>query len=207
MIIHTINTMTVRQYSQYESDRKPVHLFRRFKWLARFGFFPDDIQQFIESFNKAFSDSQDNDLYRSFEKLRYEAKLLAMEGLLTGMQLHVFTRADMQELARKAGKSLKPDELFGRYRDEIMQITGIEINEMKDIKAFADELTRKIDKYREIFKEKEKAKGSTIMELFFSCCMILEQSPDYSKMTLSELATFKAQAHELARKREEQYKK
>ncbi len=36
---------------------------------------------------------------------------------LTGMQLHVFTRADMQELARKAGKSLKPDELFGKYRD------------------------------------------------------------------------------------------
>ena len=207
MIVHNLHTMTVRQYSLYEADRNPRNLFRRFKWLAKLGLFADDIQAFIEEFNKAFSDSQNNDLYRSFEKLRYEAKLLAMEGLLTGMNLHVFTRADMQELARKAGISLKPDELFGKYREEILAISGIEINELQDIKAFSDELQRKIDKYREMFKEKEKAKGSTIMELFFSCCMIMEQSPDYSKMTLSELATFKAQAHELARKREEQYKK
>jgi len=199
--------MTVRQYAAYEADRRPVHLFRRFKWLARFGLFPDHIQAFIEEFNKAFSGGQSDDLYRSFEKLRYEGKLIIMEGLYNAMQLHVFTRADMEILAKKAGKSLKPDEMFGKYREEILQMTGIEINEMKDIKAFADELSRKIDKYREIFKEKEQVKGGSIMDLFFSCCQILEQSPDYTKMTLQELALFKAQANERAKKLEELYKK
>lgn len=207
MLIHTLHTMTVRQYSIYEADRNQRHLFRRFKWLAKLGLFTDDIQAFINEFNKAFSGQDDDNLYRSFEKLRYETKLIMMEGLYNAMQLHVFTRADMELLAKKAGRSLKPDELFGKYRDEIRNICGIEINELSDIKAFADELTRKIDKYKEIFKEKEQVKGGSIMDLFFSACMVMEITPDYSKMTLHELAIFKAQATEIARKREEQYKK
>ncbi len=48
---------------------------------------------------------------------------------------------------------------LGSIEMYILEISGIEINEMKDIKAFADELTRKIDKYREISRKKRRRKA------------------------------------------------
>lgn len=206
-IIHTPQTMTIRQYSYYEADRNPKHLYRRFKWLAKFGLFVDDIQAFITEFNKLFNPDANGDIHKQTEKLQYQNKLVIMQALAEAIHLHLVTRIEMKIIAERIGYKLPNDTQLQKYLDEIEAIAGIKVLGLDDIKAFKDELTRKIDKFNELFAENEPAKGSSIMELFYACCSILEQNPDYVHMTLSELAIFKAQADAKAKRLEEIYKK
>lgn len=206
-IIHTAQTMTVRQYSLYEADRNPRHLYRRFKWLAQFGLYVDDIEAFIKQFNELFNPESVDDFFRHRDKLIYQNKLVIMQALAEAIHLHLVTRVEMKITCERIGMKLPPDEQLQKYLDEIEQVAGIKVTSLDDIAAFKDELARKIDKFNELFAEKEQVKGVSIMDLFYACCGILEQSPDYVHMTLSELAIFKAQADAKAKRMEEMYSK
>jgi len=138
MIIHTPHTMTIRQYSLYETDRNPAHLYRRFKWLARFGLFVDDIQQFITDFNKLFNPESGNDLYRQVEKLQYQNKLVIMQALAEGIHLHLVTRMEMKISCERIGMKLPEDKQLLKYLEEIKQVAGIEVHNLDDIQAFKD---------------------------------------------------------------------
>lgn len=206
MIIHTCSTMTVRQYAAYEVDRNPAHLYRCLRPLSSFGLFQDDIQAFVEEFNRLFNPQAENNLLNAIEKLKYQNKLIILNALIEAIHLHLVTRIDLKIQCDKLGVKLPNDENLSKYLVEIEQITGIKIENIDDVKAFRDEVERKGDKFMELFRDKEEQKGSGIMELFFACCQILEQSPDYTSMTLTELSVFKAQAEARAKKMEETYK-
>lgn len=207
MIIHTLDTITLRQYAAFEKTGDVRKLYHFFGWLARFGLFMDDIQAFVTSFNKAFNPKADDDLVKQVEKLRYQNKVVMMQALAEAIHLHLVTRIEMKIMCERIGMKLPEDKNLLKYLDHIKELTGLEITNLDDVKGFNEEVQRKIDKFREIFAEKHPVKGSSIMELYFACCSILEQSPDYTQMTLAEFAEFKLQADEKAKRMEEMYNK
>ena len=125
-----------------------------------------------------------------------------MEALNEALHLHVSTRDQMAEIARKGKIKLQPDDRLPVYLAKISELTGIEIRTPEDVLDYRNELQRKIDKFSEIFRKKEveNTDSGGIMGLFYACCSVLEQSPDYTKMTLSELATFRDAAEKRAKK-------
>jgi hypothetical protein len=210
-LIHTPRTMTVRQYSCYESERD-LKLLIRFAWLQ---FIPvkwlySQIETFTTEFNKLFNPESQGDLYRQIDKLIFQNKLMIMQALSEAIHVHLVHKVNLDITRAKCGMKPKPDETLADYIQQIKDVTGIEIKTLEDVAAFRDELERSADKYEEMFTAKENKapiKSATIMELYFAYCSIMEVNPDYKDMTLAEFAELKNTAEARSKKIQEQLKK
>jgi len=207
MIIHTLKSMTIRQYAEYETERNVKYLFRRCRWMARIGLFNDDIEAFIAEFNKHFNTDGDDLLDKAWEQLETQGRLLQMQAFAEALQAHVIMRAELELMARTANVKISESRL-PFYLEKIKEITGVEIKTLEDVYAYRDQLQFKIDKYNEKYnRPKEEKKPTYIQDLFYACCRINEATPDYNCMTLLEFSRFKKQAEERQKQLEALYNK
>ena len=209
-IIHSCNTMTVRQYSVFESKRDLKLLFRYASFLP-VRFFEKQIEQFTTEFNALFSEEKTTALYEEIDRVVYANKIVILQTLAQAINMHLVNKSEIDVLKLQAGiKQDQTDLALAGYLEQIKEFAGIEINTLNDIIAFKDELERMIFKYNEMYPQQEtKPKGIKIMTLFFTCCQVLKTNPDYTKMTLVELAELNRQAIEVNRQQEamlEKYK-
>ena len=172
-IIHTCSTMTVRQYSAYESKHDLKLLFRRWSFLP-VKWFISHIESFTTEFNELFGGEQTSDLYRDIDKLIFQNKILHLQTLLDAIFVHLNHKISLDLLKQKVGIKLEPDLPLSEYLKQVTELTGIEITDIKDIETARGELQRMIDKYTEMFPEKEAKKGIKIMELFLACKIVLK---------------------------------
>jgi len=205
-IIHTPSSMTVRQYARFEADQNVRLLFRRFDWLPA-KWFTKQIEAFTTEFNKLFSPDQSSELYRNIDKLIFQNKLVIMQALAEAIHVHLVHKVQLDLTRQKIGMKQQPDEALQYYIEQVKAVSGIEIKTLDDVAEFREELERSVDKFQEMFREKEPVKGAKIMELFFIYCSILEINPSYADMKLTEFAELKNQAEERSRKIQDQLKK
>ena len=197
-IIHTLQTMTVRQYSLYEQAGKPVKmLYKRFKfvpvWIVQ-----KHIEKFISDFNRAFNGQSDMSVYKDVDKLLAYNRIEILDMLAQALNVHLSYKSRLEVLRMQIGKKVKPDQALEFYVKKIAEITGIEIKTLEDVEVFKEEITRSKDKFDEMFNkpEKQEVKGVSIVELWWRICATVELSPDIDNTTLYELAELKAQAEE-----------
>lgn len=196
-IIHTCNTMTVRQYSQYEEKHDLKLLFRRLSFLPT-KWFIKQIEAFTTEFNTLFSSDSSSSLFRDIDKLLFQNKLIMLQTLSDAIYVHLNHKIELDLLKQKSGIRVEPDIKLSDYFGQVAELTGIEIKELKDIETFHAELNRLIDKYPEMFPEKAVEKGVKIMELYMACKIVLKVEMNMN-MTLTELAEHNKQAIEMNR--------
>lgn len=201
--IHTCKTMTVRQYSLFESGEAKA--LQRYKWIP-VSWFPDDRAAFVQEFTELFN--SDNDvLDKSWEQLNDQNQIMLMQALAEAIYTHTVTRIEMKLIAEKVGYQMKDDNQLTWYLERVKEITGTELKTLDDIVVFRNEVQRKIDKYNQKYTRPIKEKSTTILELFTACCRIMEVTHDYTRMTLWEFAQFKRQAEDHSRRLEAVYNK
>jgi len=162
---------------------------------------------FIESFNSTFNAKSEADTDREMYKLLAQNKIMLMQAVLMGIQLHLGEKVQLTLLRGKQPQS-EADEALLQYLAEAEQCSGIKIEKLEDITTFRNELERKIDKYAELYPEKEvKQSGVSIMQLCYSVESLMNVRIDYDKMTLSEFAELKQMADQRAKQMQDQINK
>ena len=207
-IVHTCKTMTVRQYARFEATGDSRDLLR--VRLVPVRLVRDQVQAFITEFNSLFNTSGDDYIIKQAEQMAAYNKLMMLQAIADGIRVHITTRAEMGILANRIGYRLPDDKNLAEYITLVKDTTGIEIKTLEDVKAFSDELQRKIDKYNEKYSRPDQTgsdRKTTMLELFTACCAIMEVTHDYTRMTLWEFSQFKRQAERQARRREEALQK
>jgi len=205
-IIHTLQSMTVRQYAQYEREKDFKYLFIRWNWIPIW-VVRKQIELFTESFNKVFSPDQSGELYRNIDKLLFQNKLTIMQALFDAIRLHLTQKVEIDLLKQKLKLKVEPDLALLEYLNQVTDICGIEIKTLEDVNVFRDQIEQSIDKFIEMFPNKKPTKGVTIMELFYLYCSVMEVNPDYTDMRLTEFAELKHQAEEKSKRMQEQLNK
>lgn len=208
-IIHTPQTMTVRQYSRFEQthDLRLLIRFELFriipvKWLTKY------FEGFTKEFNKLFNPDSGGELYKQIDKLLFQNKLMQMQALAEAIYVHLVHKVKLDILKAKIGMKSTPDEALAGYIERIKDISGVEIKTLQDVADFRTVLEHDIDKFEELFVEKKQpVKGATILELFYIYCSVLEINPSYIDMTLYEFSELKRQAEEKNKRIQEQLKK
>ena len=202
MIIHTPDTITIRQYSRFEKTRDLRLLFTfRVPMRIAVKYAP----RFTKQFNDLFNNNSESEDLVMFDKLYYQNKIMLMQVLLTAVQMHLGEKIQLELL--KHGSKPVIDDKLQYYFDEIEQIWGKKIENIEDITAFRAEIERKIDKYAEIFPEKEvKKEGVSLLELSISVFRILNMTVNLD-ITLSEFAVLNELAVKESKKMQAQIDK
>jgi len=202
MILHTPDTITIRRYTKFEQSKDLRVLFRYYvpKWYAL-----KYAGKFINQFNQLFNNKTESEDLVMFDKLQYQNKILLMQVLLTAVQLHLSEKIQLDIL--KHGNKVQPDDKLQYYFDEIELVWGKKIEKIEDITAFRAEIERKIDKYAEIFPQKEvKKEGVSLIELAISVYRILNMTVDLD-ISLSEFAVLNELAVKESKKMQAQIDK
>lgn len=204
MIRHTPDTMTLRRYSKFEKSKDLRVLFRVPvpKWYAiRYS------GQFVKEFNQLFNGNSEGDQYNEFIRLSYQNKIMLMQTLMMGVQMHLGDKIQLDMLRPGYDAHMSIDPVLAHYITEIEQCCDIKIESIEDIIAFRNELERKIDKYNELFPVKEvKTTGISMLQLAFSVFSLLNM-PANIDITLSEFAEMKQLADDRAKKMQDSIEK
>lgn len=188
MIVHTIDTISLRQYAKFEKSKDSKYLLR----IPAPLFLTDKaLVKFFNDFQAAFGEGK-TDLEREKSKLMAYNKILLAQAILTGFQLHLVDRIDLKK---------EPDlESLEYYIKEAEQAFHVEIKTLQDIKDLREELERMIDKYNEMFPKEDKSTktGISMMQFALSVFVLLNMPFD-PEMKLSEFAELKKLANDRAK--------
>lgn len=199
MIRYTPETMTIRRYSKFEKSKDLRVLFRVFvpNWYAiKYS------GQFVKEFNALFKKDSENDNYDLMIQLQYQNKIMLMQTLMLGVQMHLGEKIQLEMLRPGYDAHLQVDPVLVHYIQEIEQCCDIKIQNIEDIIVFRNELERKIDKYNELFPVKEQPKeGVSIYRLAHGVFEIMNMPFD-DTVTLERLAFLRDEAAKIAKERE-----
>jgi hypothetical protein len=195
MIVHTLDTITLRQYAKFEKSKEVRYLLR----IPAPAFLTEKgLTRFFEEFATTFGEGR-KDLEREKAKLMAYNKILLAQAILTGFQLHLGDRMQLEMLKPGMSQHLhNPDIAY--YIKEAEAAFMVEIHTLQDITDLRDELERMIDKFNEMFPkiEQKTDKGISMIQFALSVFVILALPFD-NRMTLSEFAELKKLANERAK--------
>lgn len=205
-IVHTVHTMTIRQYSEYEAEKDLRLLLRRFRFLPA-KWFLKEITEFTTEFNKLFNENGEDQIQKSTEQLLAFNKVQILRSLYEALQLHTSTKAQIDVMKKVAGMKPSDDPALAKYIEIAEEMTGIKITDLESLKYFFMEVERRVDKYNEKYAQKEVIKpGTNIIKLYLACCQTTEVTPGID-MTLWEFAQFKEVAEQRSRMIEQRMNK
>jgi len=195
MIVHTLDTITLRQYAKFEKSKDVRYLLR----IPAPAFLTEKgLTRFFGEFATTFGEGR-KDLEREKAKLMAYNKILLAQAILTGFQLHLGDRMQLEMLKPGMSQHLQnPDIAY--YIKEAEAAFMVEIHTLQDITDLRDELERMIDKFNEMFPKTEQKtdKGISMIQFALSVFVILALPFD-NRMTLSEFAELKNLANERAK--------
>jgi len=196
-MIHTIHTLSIRQYGIIDSTEN-LFLLRRWWNPLPIGWF--DTDSFFAEYRKMMGEksTQRNDTYRM---LAYN-RILMLRTMLRTMSVLMRNQNDRSMFALLFKKKSK--EYVGNmpyYIEKVKQITGIDIKDGDDLSKLQVEIQRRLDKFKERFdNKKEVPKQKTeFIDIVLGVFSIMEMSY-VSEMKLSEFGRLRILADKRIKK-------
>jgi|GEM_PF-2116564 hypothetical protein len=151
MMIHTINTINIRQYGEIDRTDN-IAMLRRWWNVFPVAWFNTDL--FFDNYNEIIGNNSNytNDAYRI---LSYN-KIIILNQIVKTMSILMKNQND-RSMFRLLFKREAKDYVgnFDYYVEKVKQITGIVIKDGNDLKALQKEIQRLLDKFHERFKDKQ----------------------------------------------------
>jgi len=151
MMIHTINTINIRQYGEIDRTDN-IAMLRRWWNVFPVAWFNTDL--FFDNYNEIIGNSSNytNDAYRI---LAYN-KIIILNQIVKTMSILMKNQND-RSMFKLLFKRQSKDYIgnFDYYVEKVKQITGIEIKDGNDLEALQKEIQRLLDKFHERFKDKQ----------------------------------------------------
>ena len=153
-MIHTIYTMSISRYGQLEKTQDAKLLRRWFNPLP-VKLFRKRIDKFFQSVADLWSeDGFNSELNEQVERMYMVNKMLQMSILYDALYSLMVIKDGIDITLLMLDRDPKEAKNLQYYRDQVKELTGIEINEIADIARLRDEMTRMSDKFKERFPEK-----------------------------------------------------
>ena len=150
-MIHTINTINIRQYGEIDRTDN-IAMLRRWWNVFPVAWFNTDL--FFDNYNEIIGNNSNytNDAYRI---LSYN-KIIILNQIVKTMSILMKNQND-RSMFKLLFKRQSKDYVgnFDYYVEKVKQITGIVIKDGNDLKALQKEIQRLLDKFHERFKDKQ----------------------------------------------------
>jgi len=187
-MIHTLHTMSVRQYGQMD-ETENENLLRR--WFNPFPLRWFNTDDFYADLRGALGDGSMNDVENEYYRLISYNKILMLDRMLRMMSLLMVNNNDRNLFALLFKRQTKPyTGNLNIYQKKVKAITGIDVEDGNDLKKLQKEVQRLLDKYNENFQAPKPQAKIDFTEIALGVFSIMEMSyvPD---MKLSEFARLK----------------
>lgn len=194
-MIHTIHTMTIRQYGLFEKTGDRSYL-KRYKFVPLF-LFKKQIERFAVEFSGVFNSDYTDKLQKTKHKIISYNKILQLSNLYNGLYGVMVAKTNNNILI---GKLETDNKNLKYYINEIKRLTGIEIKSALDLSKLTKEIQRRTDKYIEVFEgEKPEENKTSFMQLAMAIFSVMDMTFN-ENMLLSEFADLKDTATEKVKK-------
>jgi len=206
-VIHTIYTMTLGRYGQLDKTQD-ARLLRRWFNPLPVGLFRKRIDKFFESVRELFAeDSVNNELQDQIERAYMVNKMLQLSILYDALYALMILKAGVDITLLMLNRDPKQSKNLEYYKEQVKELTGIEINDYADLLKLQAEQTRMADKFKERFPDKEETEDKpsfyrAAIRVFSMCEMGYNE-----RMTLAEFAELKKEAAERQKQLEKQMEK
>ena len=191
-MIHTINTISIRQYGELDRTEN-LSLLKR--WFNPFPVTWFDTDRFFMDFKSIMGENTNKIINNEMYKLLAYNKILILDTILKTMSVLMRNQNNISIfslLFQKKSKEYKGNLPY--YTEKVKQITGIEIKDGNDLQKLQKEIQRLLDKFRERFKDNDKPQKKTdFIDIVLGVFSIMEMSY-VPEMKLTEFGRLKALA-------------
>jgi len=195
-MIHSIYTMTIGRYGQLDRTQD-ARLMRR--WFNPFPvkWFKGRIDRFFESVRELFTDDGvNNQLQDEIERTYMVNKMLQLSILYDALYACLVLKAGIDITLLLLNREPRPVPNLEYYKQQVMELTGIEINDYADLLKLRAEMTRMSDKFAERFpSEKELEDKPSFYRAAIRVFAALDMGYN-ERMTLAEFAELKKEAED-----------
>jgi len=185
-VIHTIHTMTIRQYGELDRTGDMSLLKRWFNPLPVKWF---DTERFFNEFKDSFGNTTDDKQDEAYRIISYN-RIIILDRILRTMAVLMQDHNDRQLFSLMLKQEFKNGDKLKFYIDKVKQLTGIEIKDGDDLNKLQKETQRLLDKYNERYKAEEPKEKQPFIDIALGVFSIMEMSYNES-MVLSEFARLK----------------
>lgn len=205
-MIHTIYTMTIGRYGQLDKT-KDARLLRRWFNPLPVGLFRKRIDKFFSEVREIMGTDNDNELNEEIDRAYSINQMLQVSILYDALYAAMVIKAGVDIVLLLVDRDPKDIQRLQFIKDEVKELTGIEVNDMQDLLKIQAEMTRLSDKFAERFKnpepETEKASFMRGVMAVFS----LMEMPYNDRMTIAEFSELKHLADDRRKQLEKQLDK
>ena len=206
-MIHTIYTMSIGRFGQLEKTQDarllrlwwnplPVRLFRK-----RIDIF---FQSVAELWTEDGFNSQLND---QVERAYMINKMLQMSIIYDALYALMVIKAGIDITLLMLDRDPKESKNLQYYKDQVKELTGIDIQDIADIAKLRDEMTRMSDKFKERFPDEEPSDEKPSFTRAALGIFSIMEMPYNERMTMAEFAELKKLAEERTKQLEKQLDK
>lgn len=200
-MIHTIHTLTIRQFGELDQTND-LNILRRWwnflpvKWF--------DTEKFFEQFKAIFNTSGNNDVSNEAFRIISYSRILMLDRMLKMLSLLMRNTNERSMFSMLFNHNVK--EYVGNmpyYIEKIEYLTGIKIKDGNDLSQLQGEIQRLLDKYKQRLPEKkvEENREYRFIDIVFGVFSIMEMAY-VPEMKLSEFARLKEMAEKRIKKLE-----
>ena len=206
-MIHTIYTMTIGRYGQLDKTQN-AKLMRRWFNPLPVRLFRKSIDKFFTEVREIMGNDSDGKLMEEIDRAYSINRMLQASILYDALYAALVIKAGCDIVLLLVDKDPKEIEGLQYLKDEVKELTGIEINDMQDLLKLQLEMTRLADKFKEQFRDEEPDTGEKtsfirgVMAVFS-----LMEMPYNDRMTLAEFAELKHLADDRRKQLEKQLEK
>jgi len=195
-MIHTIYTMTIGRYGQLDKSQD-ARLLRRWFNPLPVSLFRKSINKFFESVKDIFAEDEvNNELTDQVERLYMVNKMLQISVLYDALYAIMILKAGVDITLLMLNREPKEATNLEYFKEQVKELTGIEVNDFMDLQKIKDELTRMADKFKERFPDQEEIEDKPSFYRAAIRIFSLVEMPYNDRMTLAEFAELKKEAAE-----------
>lgn len=206
-MIHTIYTMSIGRYGQLDKTQD-ARLLRRWWNPLPVSLFRKRIDKLFEQVREIMGGEDDHRLMDEIDRAYSVNQMLQVSILYDALYAALVIKAGVDIMLLLADRDPKEVKNLQYIRDEVKELTGIEVNELADLMKLQAEMTRLSDKFAERFSNKEEDTGEKVSFIRGVMAVFsLMEMPYNDKMTLAEFAELKHLADDRRKQLEKQLEK
>lgn len=190
--IHTVDTLSIRQYGVIDRTNNPKLLRRWFNPLPVDWF---DTDSFFNEFKNTFGKNVKTDLRTEVYKILSYNKIVILDRMFRTMNILMKNQNDRSMFALLFKRKIVDHTgNLDYYIEKVKSLTGIEVKDGKGLEKLQKEVKRLIDKYNQRFPEKQPEKKKVDFEDIAMGVFVFMEQPYNGEMKLREFASLKVQA-------------